>query len=94
MKKIDLKIIKFLNSGKAYSDTAIMKNLGISLEDLKESYLRLESEGYLESYENYIKKINKISTSYCSHNCSNCENDIPEEYYHNIKVLTEKATKL
>ncbi len=106
MRDIDIKVIKFLVSGKAYSDTAIMKNLGIDYEELKKSYEILTEEGYLESYENYLARTQnsfKEKESECSsscgknccgveeHSCSSCSNSIPEEDYKNIKVVTEKA---
>ena len=107
MRDIDVKVIKFLVSGKAYSDTAIMKNLGIDYEELKKSYELLTEEGYLESYENYLARTQnsfKEKESECSsscgknccgeereHSCSSCSNSVPEEDYKNIKVVTEKA---
>lgn len=106
MRDIDIKVIKFLVSGKAYSDTAIMKNLGIDYEELKKSYGILTEEGYLESYENYLvrtqnsfKEKESGYSSSCGknccggekHSCSSCSNSIPEEDYKNIKVVTEKA---
>ena len=39
MNEIDKKVIKFLLSAAVYSDNAIMKNLGISEEELKSSYI-------------------------------------------------------
>jgi hypothetical protein len=106
MRDIDIKVIKFLVSGKAYSDTAIMKNLGIDYEELKKSYEILTEEGYLESYENYLARtqnsFKEKESGYSSscgknccggeeHSCSSCSNSIPEEDYKNIKVVTEKA---
>ena len=76
MRDIDIKVIKFLVSGKAYSDTAIMKNLGIDYEELKKSYEILTEEGYLESYENYLartqnsfKEKESGYSSSCGKNC-------------------------
>ena len=61
MNEIDKKVIKFLLSAAVYSDNAIMKNLGISEEELKNSYITLEKEGYLESYSDYqSRQINSL----------------------------------
>ena len=56
MRDIDFKVLKFLVEGKAYSDTAVMKNLGISFEELQKSYEILTQEGYLESYTDYLAR--------------------------------------
>lgn len=109
MRDIDIKVIKFLVEGKAYSDTAVMKNLGIDYEELQKSYKILAEEGYLESYFDYLartqnsfKEKESECTSSCGksccgeegeHSCSSCSNNIPEEDYKNIKVVTEKAVK-
>ena len=112
MTDIDIKIIKFLVSGKAYSDTAILKNIGITLEELQKSYERLTEEGYLENYTDYLTRTQNSFNSRetecsggcgknCSgcgntkekHSCSSCSNNIPEEDYKNIKVVTEKAVR-
>ena len=104
MKDIDIKVIKFLVSGKAYSDTAIVKNTGISFEELQNSYKRLTEEGYLEEYTDYLARTNnsfKSNETECSggcgscggSSCSGCSNSIPEEDYKTIKVVTEKAIK-
>ena len=68
LKDIDIKVIKFLLSAGVYSDLAIVKNLGITYEELDEAYLRLLKEGYLETYEEYQKR----ELEECS-NHSNCE---------------------
>lgn len=96
MKDIDYKILRFLLDGKAYSDGAVMKNLGINFEELQEIYARLEKEGYLESYESYLKrtKTNLEDNGCCGDGCSNCDNKIPKEDYKNIRVLTEKALEI
>lgn len=102
MEKIDYKILQFLVDGKAYSDTAIIKNLGITLVELNEAYSRLTKDGYLESYSDYLARTNSQKDdeneigcgSHCGHDCSSCDNNIPEEYYHNIRVLTLKAINL
>lgn len=109
MRDIDIKVIKFLVSGKAYSDTAIMKNTGITYDELKTSYEILTENGYLENYTDYLLRTkNSFNTkdTECSsscgkncsgndekHSCSSCSNNIPEEDYKNIKVVTEKALK-
>ncbi|MGL6114194.1 hypothetical protein [Cetobacterium sp. SF1] len=99
MDKNAIKVIKFLVSGKAYSDTAIMKNIGIDEEELKEIYIILEKNGYLQSYEEF-KKYNQLEDGGCStkggccgSSCSSekkcCSKE--EEDYSNIKVITQKA---
>lgn len=112
MTDIDIKIIKFLVSGKAYSDTAILKNIGITSEELAQSYERLTEAGYLEEYTDYLARTQNgfnqketecsgscgkicggCSSSKEEHSCSSCSNNIPEEDYKNIKVVTEKAVR-
>lgn len=100
MRDIDFKVLKFLVEGKAYSDTAVMKNLGISFEELQKSYEILTQEGYLESYTDYLARTqNSFNSQNCGgcsgekHSCSSCSNNIPEEDYKNIKVVTEKAVE-
>lgn len=109
MRDIDIKIIKFLVEGKAYSDTAVIKNLGITFEELQKSYEILTEKGYLENYTDYLARtqnsFNSQETecsSSCGKNCSggcggdscsSCSNNIPEEDYKNIKVVTDKALK-
>jgi hypothetical protein len=94
MNEIDKKVIKFLLSAAVYSDNAIMKNLGISEEELKNSYITLEREGYLESYSDYqARQSNSCGSGSCEgRNCSSCgsccSNDMD---YSNVKVITEKA---
>ena len=94
MNEIDKKVIEFLLSAAVYSDNAIMKNLGISEEELKSSYITLEKEGYLESYSDYqSRQINSCGSGSCEgRNCSSCgsccSNDMD---YSNVKVITEKA---
>ena len=56
MRELEIKIIKFLLSSAVYSENAIMKNLGIDSETLNKSFKILEENGYLESYENFIKR--------------------------------------
>ena len=56
MTELEIKIIKFLLSSAVYSENAIMKNLGIDSDTLNKSFKILEENGYLESYENFIKR--------------------------------------
>ena len=56
MTELEVKIIKFLLSSAVYSENAIMKNFGIDKETLDKSFKILEENGYLESYENFIKR--------------------------------------
>lgn len=105
MGEIEIKIIEFLLSASVYSETAIMKNLGIDKQTLDKSFEILEKYGYLESYENFLKreqlneadccKTKKInSNSHCSSCKSNCcSNNIFSNMqdFSKIKVLTLKA---
>jgi len=54
--ELEVKIIKFLLSSAVYSENAIMKNLGIDKETLDKSFKILEDNGYLESYEEFMKR--------------------------------------
>lgn len=95
---IDVKVIKFLLSAGIYSDLAIVKNLGITYEELEQSYVRLTEEGYLESYEDYKKRELEECSSHsgcgecskfsgaCGSCCSNEKQD-----YSDVKVITWKA---
>ena len=56
MTELEIKIIKFLLSSAVYSENAIMKNLGIDKNALNKSFKILEDNGYLESYEDFIKR--------------------------------------
>ena len=56
MTELEVKIIKFLLSSAVYSENAIMKNFGIDKETLDKSFKILEDNGYLESYEEYMKR--------------------------------------
>ena len=56
MTELEIKIIKFLLSSAVYSENAIMKNLGIDSDVLNKSFKILEENGYLESYEDFIKR--------------------------------------
>ncbi len=85
MSELEIRIIKFLLSSAVYSENAIMKNLGINKDTLDKSFKILEENGYLESYENFIKreklneendccktKKNKVCSSCSSSSCSSC----------------------
>lgn len=69
-------ILRFLIDGKAYSDSAIMKNFGIDEEELKEVYSNLLSQGYLEPYKSYEerqgKKRESMKENHCGTGCSSC----------------------
>ena len=56
MTELEVKIIKFLLSSAIYSENAIMKNLGIDKNRLDKSFKILEDNGYIESYEEFIKR--------------------------------------
>lgn len=95
---IDIKVIKFLLSAGVYSELAIVKNLGISYEELSQSFERLTKEGYLETYEEFQKRENEeCSTSSgcggCSKDkkgCGSCCSNAPKDYS-DVKVITWKA---
>ena len=85
MTELEVRIIKFLLSSAVYSENAIMKNLGIDKNSLDKSFKILEDNGYLESYEKFIKreKLNeesdccktkkeKTCSSCSSSSCSSC----------------------
>ncbi|WP_163468288.1 hypothetical protein [Fusobacterium sp. IOR10] len=98
MNEIDIKILKFLVSGKAYSDDAILKNLGITKEELDAALLTLLDLGYIETYEDYLKRTNSdgkpaCMSSSCGSNCSGCGMKVSPESYKNIKVITAKAIR-
>lgn len=78
MTELEIKIIEFLLSAAVYSETAIMKNLGIDEETLKQSFAILEKNGYLESYEDFIKREalnenNDCCKTNASSSCSSCK---------------------
>lgn len=56
MTDLEIKIIKFLLSAAVYSENAILKNLGIDKNTLDFNFKNLESKGYLESFENFMKR--------------------------------------
>ena len=77
MTELEIKIIKFLLSSAIYSENAIMKNLGIDKNVLDKSLKILEDNGYLESYEEFIKREKLNEESDCCKTkkgkaCSNC----------------------
>lgn len=95
---IDVKIIKFLLSAGVYSDRAIVKNLGISYEELDEAYARLMAQGYLESYESYQKREMEECGSgcgSCSKSCGSCGKSCSnkEQDYSDVRVITWKAVE-
>ncbi|WP_022818855.1 hypothetical protein [Fusobacterium russii] len=77
MTELEIKIIKFLLSAAVYSETAIMKNLGIDEKTLKKSFITLEKNGYLEPYSDFIKREslneeNNCCKSKANKSCSSC----------------------
>ena len=77
MTELEIKIIKFLLSSAVYSENAIIKNLGIDKDTLNKSFKILEENGYLESYEDFIKRENLNEEGNCCKTkkgkaCSNC----------------------
>ena len=77
MTELEIKIIKFLLSSAVYSENAIMKNLGIDKKTLNKSFKILEENGYLESYEDFIKRENLNEVGDCCKTkkdkaCSSC----------------------
>ena len=77
MTELEVRIIKFLLSSAVYSENAIMKNLGIDKNSLDKSFKILEDNGYLESYEEFIKREKLNEESDCCKTkkgkaCSNC----------------------
>lgn len=87
---LEKKILLFLIDGQSFSDNAIMKNFGITLENLEQIYSSLIEKGFLEPYDEFLKKKPQFSekNSCCSGNCCNK----PE--YKRILVLTEKSLNL
>lgn len=95
MKDIEIKLIKFLLTAAAYSDTAAIKNLGITEEELKAAYIYLEEKGYLESYDKYQARNSKTGCcGGCCENreCNSCNKCTSGDIdYSKIKVITQKA---
>jgi len=95
---IDIKVIKFLLSAGVYSDLAIVKNLGITYEELENSYTNLLQNGYLETYEQYQKREMEECSSHsgcggCSKSngaCGSCCSS-KSQNYSDVKVITWKA---
>ena len=77
MTELEIKIIKFLLSSAVYSENAIMKNLGIDKSILDKSFKILEENGYLESYEEFMKRESLNEEGDCcktkkDSSCSSC----------------------
>ena len=77
MTELEIKIIKFLLSSAVYSENAIMKNLGIDKNILDKSLKILEDNGYLESYEEFMKRESLNEEGDCcktkkDSSCSSC----------------------
>lgn len=92
LKEIDIKVIKFLLNGSVYSELAIIKHFGINYEELENIYNRLEENGYLIKYTEYMEE--KKS---CNSSCGSCNFKCPVEKegedYSDIRVITEKALR-
>ena len=99
MTELEIKIIKFLLSSAVYSENAIMKNLGIDKSILDKSFKILEENGYLESYEEFMKRESLNEEGDCCKTkkdraCSSCcDNNIFSDMtdFSKIKVITMKA---
>lgn len=100
--EIDIKVIKFLLSAGVYSDLAIIKNLGITYEELDNSYVNLEKYGYLQSYNDYQKENQLNEGCNCSSKgCGGCSSNSnsscggccgkKDEDLSNVRVITWKA---
>lgn len=96
MTDIERKIMEFLVSGKTYSDDAIMKNIGITKEELEKAFENLLAEGYIETYDDYLKRMGGEEEHHscgvdgcCGGGCSGCGTPITD--YKNVKVITAKA---
>ena len=81
MTELEIKIIKFLLSSAVYSENAIMKNLGINKITLNKSFKILEENGYLESYEDFMKRENLNEEGDCckikkDKACSSCSSSL------------------
>ena len=77
MTELEIKIIRFLLSSAVYSENAIIKNLGIDKDTLNKSFKILEENGYLESYEDFMKRESLNEEGDCcktkkDNNCSSC----------------------
>ncbi|NME35930.1 MULTISPECIES: hypothetical protein [Fusobacterium] len=96
MTDIERKIMEFLVTGKTYSDEAIMKNLGINQEELQKAFDSLLKDGYIETYEDYLKRMGGEEEQHscgvdgcCGGGCSGCGTPIIDKK--NVKVITAKA---
>ena len=77
MTELEIKIIKFLLSSAVSSENAIMTNLGIDKSILDKSFKILEENGYLESYEEFMKRESLNEEGDCcktkkDSSCSSC----------------------
>lgn len=81
MSELEIKIIKFLLSASVFSENAIMKNFGIDKNTLENIFQNLTEKGYLENYDDFIKreKLNEDmdcckskASSSCGGGCSSC----------------------
>lgn len=105
MSELEKKILRFLLSAAAYSENAICKNLGISLEELRNSFNILEQNGYLEAYETFLarEQLNESNSCPSHRGCSSCHSCShssscgcgaqAKEDYSDIRVITEKAVE-
>lgn len=103
MSELEKRILEFLMGAAVYSEQAICKNLGIDMEELQQSFISLERQGYLESYESFLKREQLNEKNVCppKHSCSSCGNSCSscgsagnaKEDYSNVRVLTEKAVE-
>ena len=95
MTELEIKIIKFLLSSAVYSENAIMKNLGIDKSILDKSFKILEENGYLESYEEFMKResLNEEGDCCKTKKDSSCSSNIFSDMtdFSKIKVITMKA---
>lgn len=100
--EIDIKVIKFLLTAGVYSDLAIVKNLGITYEELDRAYENLLENGYLQSYSDYKKENLDEENCNCSNkNCGDCSSknnsgcggccNVEGEDLSEVRVITWKA---
>lgn len=72
MNNIEKNVLEFLKSGMVYSDGAIMKNLGIDSIELEEIYISLINQGYLESYDDFLKRNPDYEKGEDESSCGSC----------------------
>lgn len=72
MNNIEKNVLEFLKSGMVYSDGAIMKNLGIDALELEKVYQSLTAQGYLESYEEFLKRNPDYEKGEEERSCGGC----------------------